>query len=361
MDELQRLRLRIDEIDRQITSLLGQRHENARLLGRVKRARGLSLRDPQREKIILANIDRSSSQIGLDPKLVEPVFQKIFTSSVEAQKNMPVEGRPSLRGLRILVVGGTGGMGRLLACFFSLLGGQVKIAGRSLERTRKAATELEVEPGTLLDAARSDMVFISVPIAETERVAVETASLMSERSLISDISSVKSGVSDRIAARIPDNLEYVSLHPLFGPDADHLYDQNIIVVPYRVSERWKRLERVLTGAHARVYSMTAIRHDQEMAYAQGLHHFAMITLGVCLDRVGAYPATSALRETEARIEKLLAGWETIQGIQRMNPFVPALRQKFVETSQKMMPMGSGDISRARRKMAANVQKWSRKQ
>jgi chorismate mutase/prephenate dehydrogenase len=361
LDELQRLRLRIDEIDRQITSLLGQRHENARLLGRVKRARGLSLRDAQREKIILRNIDRSSSQIGLDPKLVEPVFQKIFNLSVEAQKNTPVQGRPSLKGLRILIVGGTGGMGRLLARFFSLLGGQVKVAGRSLERTRTAAKELEVEPGTLLDATTSDMVFISVPIVKTERVAVETASLMKEESLISDISSVKTRVSDRVAGRIPENLEYVSLHPLFSPDADHLYDQNIIAVPYRVGERWKRLDGVLRGAHARVYSMTATRHDQEMAYAQGLHHFALIALGLCLDRMSDYPATSSLRETEARIEKLLAGWDTIQGIQRMNPFVPALRQKFVETCQRKMTMGTGDLSRARRRLAANVQKWSRKQ
>ena len=361
MDELQRLRLRIDEIDSQITSLLGQRHENARLLGRVKRARGLPLRDPQREKIILTNIDRFSSQIGLDPRLVEPVFQKIFTLSVEAQKNTPVEGRPSLKGLQILIVGGTGGMGRLLAGFFSLLGGQVKIAGRSLERTREAAEELEVEPGTLLDAATSDMVFVSVPMGETERVAVETASLMKQGALISDISSVKTGVSDHIAARIPESLEYVSLHPLFGPDTDHLFNQNIVVVPYHGGEHWKRLDRVLKGAHARVYSMTASRHDQGMAYAQGLHHFAMIALGLCLDRVGAYPATSSLRETEARIEKLLAGWETIQGIQRTNPFVPALRQKFVETCQKMMLVGRGDLSRGRRRLAANVQKWSRTQ
>ncbi len=361
MDELQRLRLRIDEIDSQITSLLGQRHENARLLGRVKRARGLSLRDPQREKIILTNIDRYSSQIGLDRKLVEPVFQKIFVLSVEAQKNTPVEGRPSLKGLRILIVGGTGGMGRLLAGFFSLLGGQVKIAGRSLERTRKAAKDLEVEPGTLLDAATSDIVFVSVPMKETERVAVETASLMKQGALISDISSVKTGVSDRIAARIQDSLEYVSLHPLFGPHADHLYNQNIIAVPYRVGVHWKRLDNALKAAHARVYSMTASRHDQGMAYAQGLHHFAMIALGLCLDRVGAYPATTSLRETEARIEKLLAGWETIEGIQRMNPFVPALRQKLLETSQRMMPMGPGDLSRARKRLAANVQKWSRKQ
>ena len=361
MDELERLRLRIDEIDEQITRLLGQRHENARLLGRVKKARGLSPRDLAREKMILSNVDRLSSQLGLDPKLTEPVFQKIFKLGVEAQKNTLVQRRPSLRGIPILIVGGTGGMGRLLAGFFSLLGGEVKIAGRSLEKTRRSAKELEVQPGSLLDAATSDMVFISVPILETERVAVETASLMKDGDLILDISSVKTGVSDRIAARIPENLEYVSLHPLFGPDADHLYDQNIIAVPYQTGERWRRLDRVLREARVQLYPMTATRHDQGMAYVQGLHHFTMITLGLCLDRVAVCPATGSLRETEARIEKLLTGWDTIRGIQTMNPFVPTERQRFVETSQKMMAMGTGDLSRARKRLSANVQKWSRKQ
>ncbi len=252
-------------------------------------------------------------------------------------------------------------MGRLLARFCSLLGGRVKIAGRSLEKTRMAAKEIEVEPGTLLDAATSDIAFVSVPTDETERVAVETASLMKERSLISDISSVKTGISDRVAARVSKNIEYVSLHPLFGPDADHLYNQNIIAVPYRAGARWRRLDRALRGAGARVYTMTATRHDQRMAYVQGLHHFALINLGLSLDSTGADPKTSSLKDTEAGIEKLLDGWETIQGIQKKNPFIAALREKFVETSQRMVPMGSGELSRARRRLGSNVQKWSRKQ
>lgn len=361
LDDLQRLRARIDQIDQEITYLLKSRHENARLLGRIKRARQIILRDPEREKIILDKINHLSRKLGLEPELVEPVFSEIFKLSVKAQENTTSKDRANLNGLKLLVIGGTGGMGRFLARFASLHGAKVRIAGRSLSKTRRAAKELEVEPGTILDAATSDTVIVGVPIEETERVAVETSSLMKEGSLISDISSVKTGISDRIAERTPNSIEYVSLHPLFGPEIDHIHGQNIVAVPYRPGPRWARLDRTLKASGARIYTLSAKRHDQKMAYAQGLPHFALISLGLGLDGMGGEPRTSSLRDMEKRIERLLNSWETVQGIQQKNPFVPELRRKFVETSQNNVEMTRGDVSRAKKRLLSNVQNWTRKQ
>src|SRR5438876_5514659 len=252
MDDVARLQERIDELDQEIVSRLKNRYENARLLGCIKQQRHLDYRDPEREKIILRKIERAATSLDLDRHLIRPIFDQIFALSVEAQRNHPEKSAKRLDQTRTLIVGGTGGMGRFFARFASLQGAKVKLAGREINKTRTAAKEMEVEPGTILDAASSDIVILSVPTAETVRVATETASLMTAGSLLTDLSSVKTGISDKVAEKIPKGVEYVSLHPLFGPGTDHLYGQTVIAVSYRSGQKWSKLARALQGSGSRI-------------------------------------------------------------------------------------------------------------
>src|SRR5712691_2385788 len=350
MDEVTRIRDRIDELDQEIVRLLKNRYENARLLGRIKQQRHLDYRDPEREKIILRKIERAATSLNLDPKLLRPIFDQIFTFSVQAQRDQPEKSAKRLDQTRILIVGGTGGMGRFFARFARLQGANVKLAGREINKTRTAAKQIEVEPGTILDAASSDIV----------RAATETASLMTTGCLLTDLSSVKTGISDRVAEKIPKGLEYVSLHPLFGPGIDHIHDQVIVAVPYRPGQKWSKLARALQGGGAKIQTMSAAKHDRAMAYVQGLHHFALISLGLGLDGMGGEPRTQSLKDTEDRIVRMLDGWDTIVGIQQLNPFLPPVRQKFVELATNLAQIRSKQASGVRKRLVSNVKKWSRK-
>jgi chorismate mutase / prephenate dehydrogenase len=360
MDDVTRIRDRIDEIDREIVRLLKNRYENARLLGRIKQRRGLEYRDPEREKNILRKIDRLATSLDLDPKLIAPIFEQIFTLSVQAQQDLPEKSGRRLDQTRILIVGGTGRLGRFFARFASLQGAKVKLAGREINKTRTAAKELEVEPGTILDATSSEIVILSVPMEETVRVATEIASLMTSGSLLTDLSSVKTGISDKIAEKIPKGLEYVSLHPLFGPDIDHLHNQTIIAVSYQANQKWSKLAHALHSGGARIQTMSATQHDRVMAYVQGLHHFVLISLGLGLDGMGGEPRTQSLRETEDRIGSMLDNWATIVGIQRLNPFLPPLTQKFLEVATGLSQTQLRQANTVRKRLSSNVQKWSRK-
>ena len=360
MDDVTRIRDRIDELDQEIVRLLKNRYENARLLGRIKQQRHLDYRDPEREKIILRKIERAATSLDLDPNLIRPIFDQIFALSVEAQRDHPEKPAKKLDQIRILIVGGTGGMGRFFARFASLQGARVKIAGREINKTRTAAKEIEVEPGTILDAASSDIVILAVPMEETVRVATETASLMTTGSLLADLSSVKTGISDRIAEKIPKGLEYMSLHPLFGPNTDHLHGQTIVAVSYRSGQKWSKLARALQDGGSKLIAMSAAQHDKAMAYVQGLHHFALISLGLGLDGMGGEPRTQSLRETEGRIVRLLDSWDTIVGIQQLNPFLPPVRQKFVEVATGLAQIRSKQSGGVKKRLASNVQKWTRK-
>jgi len=84
MDDVTRIRDRIDELDQEIVRLLKNRYENARLLGRIKQQRHLDYRDPERQKIILRKIERAATSLDLDPNLIRPIFDQIFALSVEA-------------------------------------------------------------------------------------------------------------------------------------------------------------------------------------------------------------------------------------------------------------------------------------
>ncbi len=360
MDDVNRIRERIDELDREIVQLLKNRYENTKLLGRIKRQRGFDYRDTKREKIILRNIEHAATSLHLDPSLIRPIFDQILSLSVQAQRDQAEKSAKRLDQTKILIVGGTGGMERFFARFASLQGAKVKLAGREINKTRTAAKEIGVEPGTILDATSSDIAILSVPIEETVRVATETASLMTTSSLLIDLSSVKTGISDSIAEKIRKGLEYVSLHPLFGPSIDHLHNQSIIAVSYRAGQKWSKLARALQGGGARVQTMSAVQHDKAMAYVQGLHHFALISLGLALDGKGGEPRTQSLRETEGRIVHLLNSWDTIVGIQQSNPFLAPVRQKFLEIATRLEQTKLKHAGGVRRRLASNVQKWSRK-
>ncbi|MBO0888148.1 prephenate dehydrogenase/arogenate dehydrogenase family protein [Candidatus Bathyarchaeota archaeon] len=361
MDEIRRLRDRVDEIDKQVILLLNSRNEAAKLLGRIKRVRGMALRDPEREKIILRKVSILTRQLGLESGTLERVFRQIFAMSLKSQARPSVKQASRLKGLRFLIVGGTGRMGRFFAGFAALQGAQVKIAGRSLKNAKKTSDEIGVLPGKILDAAESDIVIISVPVYETERVAVEAASFMKTGSLLADVSSVKTGVSEQIASRTSTGIEYVSIHPLFGPDIDLLFGQEIAWVPYRQGPLWKKLDKAFRASGVDLYEMTARQHDKKMAYVQGLHHFALMTLGLGLSDKGGQPLTRSLRDTETRVERMLENWETVKAIQMMNPFVPEARHRFVRIAQRMSAMSVGQASRTRLQLLSNVQKWSRKQ
>ena len=359
MDDIPRIRDRIDQIDHEIVGLLKSRYENAKYLGRIKARRNLEYRDPEREKTIQKRVERAATALGLDPKLVRPIFEQIFSFAIQAQKDQS-EQTKRLEKTKILLVGGTGGMGRLLARFLALQGATVKLAGRQIDKTRTAAKEVEVEAGTILDAASSDVIILSVPMRESLRVATETASLMTEGSLLIDLASVKTGISDKIFEKIPESVEYVSLHPLFGPSIDHFQDQALIVVPYRAGQKWAKLARVLQTGGAKLVKMSASQHDKAMAYAQGLHHFALISFGIALDGLGGNPRPRSLEDTEKRIAALLENWDTIVGIQELNPFVPEVRQKFLETSAKLAGARTTQLNGVRKRLESNVQNWSRK-
>ncbi len=358
MDEVARIRREIDQVDQETISLLKTRYELARRLGRIKRIQGLPIRDPQRERAVLLKSQRIAEANGLPGKSIRQIFLETFTMALSAQG--PSNDRHDLQGHEVLIAGGTGGMGKLFACVFAKHGASVKIFGRSRARTRRVARDIGVLPGSYSDAREASIVVVSLPMKVTPRVALRLGSMMSPEGILADLSSVKTGIAD-VISRGTKPFEYVSLHPLFGPDVAHIGGQQIAAIPYRPGSLWKKLLMVFKQDGARVIVTTAREHDAMMAKIQALHHFALMSLGVTLGENGGKFSTRSLRSTQDQIQRLTNNWETIRGIQKLNPFATRERDRFHKTVSEVRRMGPKDMTKSYGLLARYVQNWSRKQ
>jgi chorismate mutase / prephenate dehydrogenase len=360
LDEVARIRARIDAIDQDILQLLKSRYENAKILGQIKRRKGLATRDRQRERKILAKIQSASEKLDLNPQYSSQIFRKIFTLSLEAQRERRKLSFHRLRNKELLIIGGTGAMGQFFSRFITANGGTVTIAGRNQRLTVKTAQELGVKPGTLLDASNSDVVIVAVPMKSTREVCIQAANRMHSGALLIDLCSVKSGIADVVAVQTPSSIEYVSLHPLFGPDVDHLDGQNIATVSYRTGPQWDRLSRVLTSSGARIIKMTSDYHDRTMALVQVAHHYALLSLADSLKGWSGDLKTNSIKRTIATVRSLLRNWDTIIGIQQLNPYARQTRIEFAKMTRSMIELRGPQVIRMRRELSSLVQKWSRK-
>lgn len=355
MDEVLRLRRQIDQIDLELVRLLKSRSQAAKFLGEIKRSRRMRLRDPEREAMILRKMDRLARTLDLESGHIRSIFRLIFGLAVKAQTGMDHR-RKSLVNLQVLVIGGTGGMGRLFAQLARIQGASVKIVGRNEGRTRNAAREMGLEHATLSDVKTSDVVIVAVPMSVTSRVAVQAARRMKRGAMLADLSSVKTRIADVIARRISKQVEYVSLHPLFASSVNSLTGQNIVAIPFNPGRLWKRLARALTNEGATVRVSSVRIHDLAMAHVQVIHHLALLSLGMSLGRWSREYQTNSLKQTEASIRGLLENWPTVLDIQQMNPFGQYARDKFASTVSRLRKISPRSERRLRKVLTLHVQK-----
>ena len=77
MDEIQRLRKKVDEFDELILKALSERAETCKAIGKVKKKQGMPVRDVSREKEIYERVKQKATQFHLDPLQVEAVYREI--------------------------------------------------------------------------------------------------------------------------------------------------------------------------------------------------------------------------------------------------------------------------------------------
>ena len=83
---LEELRIRIDVLDRQLVDLLNERARAAQMVGHLKAATSLPVYEPNREKVIYANV-RAANQGPLPDIELTHIYERIIDVMRSLQRN----------------------------------------------------------------------------------------------------------------------------------------------------------------------------------------------------------------------------------------------------------------------------------
>ncbi|MBI4282957.1 MAG: prephenate dehydrogenase [Chloroflexi bacterium] len=180
--------------------------------------------------------------------------------------------------MKVAIIGGSGKMGRWFASFLLKEGREVTIIGRNEKKLREARQQLGIEVATSFEAVSSaDVVLISVPIDSFEEVVKQLQPYLHSKQIIIDITSIKVSPVATMHKYIKTGL-VLGAHPLFGPGARDILNQNFVLTPTNQDETAlaEKIKRYLEERGAKVTLMTPQEHDEMMSVILGLAHFIAI-------------------------------------------------------------------------------------
>jgi len=166
-------------------------------------------------------------------------------------------------------------MGRWFASFLLKDGKEVIITGRNQRKLLDAKRQLGVDVATNVEAAKSaDVILLSVPIDNLEDVVEQLSPYIRPGQVIIDITSIKVLPVEIMHKHIKAGLT-LGVHPVFGPGAKDITNQNFVLTPTNEGERVlaQKIGRYLEAKGARATLMTPQEHDEMMAVILGLSHF----------------------------------------------------------------------------------------
>ena len=245
--------------------------------------------------------------------------------------------------MKVGIIGGSDGLGKTLIYYFRDEF-DVIITARNHEKGRNVANKANVkyiESNTEL-ASISDILVISVPINHTSDVIREVAGFMKEGSLMVDVTSIKEEPLKTMSETVPENIEYIPTHPIFGPRTTELDNQVIVLTPDKKGKWFDKVYNYLSNKNMRVIITSAEKHDFMMSIVQILTHFSFISTTSAIEKLKV-----DIKETEdyeSPIYNLMI--DVIARISAQNPYLtyniqtmnengPKIRNTFVEAVSEL--------------------------
>lgn len=267
--ELEILRRQLDNIDREIVSLLGKRQAEVERVVSLKKAHNLPVYHPAREEDLLSQRRIQGAEAGLDPDYIEDLYRRILRQSrVEQTARLAQKGVRA--GATVLLVGGLGSMGQYFHNWFADAGYNIRILDRhDWPNADKLCEGIE-------------LAIISVPIEVTSAVADRLGPHLPTDCVLADITSIKE--SPLNAMLDSHGGPVVGLHPLFGPTTSTMDKQIIVVTPGRNFPACKWLIDQFSVWGSIILQVSAKEHDEVMSIVQTLRHFATFAFGQFLRR-----------------------------------------------------------------------------
>ena len=257
MPDLEELRKNIRSLDSELITILKERLETAKSIGRIKAEKGLPVKNYDVEKNVLEKTERNAKHAGISPQLAKTIMQEIIEESVALQEK-DRRGKAD-KPLSALLVGGEGHMGRWLADFLESQGNVVETVDKHGDPTY-----------TSLPSQSYDIVFICTPLETVHEVLITVAETY-PTSIICDIASLKSHFKDTIK-ELRDDVKLTSVHPLFGPSVKTLSDRTVLLCSLGNKEADAKIQEIFGSTAVSLTTVAFEEHDAYMAYTLTLPH-----------------------------------------------------------------------------------------
>ncbi len=197
------------------------------------------------------------------------------------------------------------------------------------------AKALGVPYVSMEECAAKEIVVLCVPVQFLEEVLIRVKDHVQPKSLFVDVSSVKVRPLELMHKYLPDNVDIIGTHPLFGPQSgkNGIVGLNFVLCPQKT-----RLTRSLYHFFAdrlklNVLERTPEVHDRQMAYVQALTHF----VGRAVNEMDI---PDVEQKTEAyqyllNIKRNLGrdSLELFYTIENENPYAKEVREQFISELQ----------------------------
>jgi prephenate dehydrogenase len=188
-------------------------------------------------------------------------------------------------------------------------------------------------PADLPAVGRSEVVVLAVPISGMQAALEQVRPHLGAGRLVVDVCSVKERPIRWMQDVLPENVEVLGTHPMFGPDsaADSLQGRKIVLCRVRVeAERYEKVRRYLASKGLEVIETSAAGHDRQIGVSLALTHF----IGRALAGMGAKPQdidTEGYRRL-LRILEVVENdtWQLFEDMNRFNPHAETARRAFRE-------------------------------
>lgn len=181
------------------------------------------------------------------------------------------------------------------------------------------------------EAGRFDLVLLAMPVPALPLVLKQIAPHLRPGQIVADVCSVKAGPVALMQRLLPDHVEILGTHPMFGPESLRQTGTpaRIVLCPVR-GQAWRRIAAFLRRALGlSVVVIPAEEHDRHAALTQGLTHLLARAMA------GFQPHPRIRTRSFDLLAQALAmvasdAPEVFQAVTRDNPHVAPLRDRLAQ-------------------------------
>ena len=201
---------------------------------------------------------------------------------------------------KISIIGVNGKMGKWFANYFYKMGFEVKGFDTENEIKEKFIIKANSLVGAIL---QMDYVLLCTPTKNTPEIIRLIAKEMKRESYLIEISSHKSKTSQTLL-KVPNKVQPICIHPMFGPGIKKLDGKNIIIIPIRDAKKELDITKSLFPK-ANFVTIDAIEHDKKIAVILGLTHLINIVFANILAKDETISLTEKMSGATFKTQKIV--------------------------------------------------------